>query len=54
MAVSKQDLALLRIIIYNWINITVQAMCFGDNHNVQLHRNCEFYVLLTVHLDIFI
>ena len=51
---SKQDLALLGIIISNWRNIIEQALCFGDNHNVQLLRNCEFYVSLTVHLDIFI
>ena len=51
---SKQDLALLGIIISNWRNITEQAICFEDNHNIQLLRNCEFYVLLAKHLDIFI
>jgi len=45
MAGSKQDLVLLGIIISNWRNVTEQAVCFGVNHNVQLLRNCEFYVL---------
>jgi hypothetical protein len=54
MAGRKQDLALLGIITSNWRNITEQAMSFGDNHSVQLLRKCEFNVLLTVHLDIFI